>query len=235
MFSESAALYDLIYSSFKNYETEADQLAGLIKTLSDHANSVLDVACGTGEHARLLSQRFGYHVDGIDIEPEFIRIAKQKNPTGSFWQADMKEFEVERNYDVVLCMFSSIGYVKTLDNVKRTLRNFRQVLSDDGLIIVEPWFTPDAFNPGRFDVLTVETEDLKICRMSHASADGMISKITFEYLIGSSDGIRRAREVHELGLFTVSQMKKCFEDARLSARFEEPGPTGRGLYVARKY
>lgn len=235
MFSESAALYDLIYTSFKNYEAEAAQLAELIKTLSGNANSVLDVACGTGEHARLLSERFGYHVDGIDIEPEFIRIAKQKNPSGNFRQADMKEFEAGRKYDVVMCMFSSIGYVKTLENVEKTFENFRNNLADNGFIIVEPWLTPDVFMPGRFDVITVESNDIKICRMSHASADGMISRITLEYLIGRPDGIRRAGEVHELGLFTVSQMKKCFKDAGLSVRYDEPGPAGRGLYVAHKH
>lgn len=85
MFSESASLYDLIYSRFKDYEDEASQIDALIKSGHSDASSVLDVACGTGEHARILSERFGYSVDGVDIEGEFVRIAQQKNPKGRFW------------------------------------------------------------------------------------------------------------------------------------------------------
>lgn len=232
MFSESAELYDLIYSSFKDYETEAAQIAAFIESRHVTARSVLDVGCGTGEHARILSERFGYGVDGLDIEPDFVRIAQQKNPTGRFRQGDMTAFDIGRRYDIVLCLFSSIGYVRTLAGVRETLLNFRRHLAEEGLILVEPWLTPAGWKPGYVHMTTVERDDLKVCRMSHSAVEGTISKITFEYLIGRPDGISRTQEVHELGLFTIEQMVACFEDAGLTVRYEEPGFCGRGLYVA---
>jgi hypothetical protein len=48
---------------------------------------MLDVACGTGEHDRFLCA--DYRVDGIDLNPEFVRIAKSKNPAGDYHVADM--------------------------------------------------------------------------------------------------------------------------------------------------
>jgi len=46
MFSESAELYDLIYSQFKDYPAETSALASLIRAEHPMARSVLDVARG---------------------------------------------------------------------------------------------------------------------------------------------------------------------------------------------
>ena len=51
MFSASAEFYDLIYSAFKDYIGEAEQIAGLLRQHNAQCQTVLDVACGTGEHA----------------------------------------------------------------------------------------------------------------------------------------------------------------------------------------
>ena len=234
MFSESANLYDLIYSGFKDYEAEVAQIAATVKSKHPGARSVLDVACGTGEHARVLGERHGYIVDGLDIEPEFVRLAQQKSPRGRFWQADMRAFDAEKRYDVILCLFSSIAYVKTLDGVRQTLSNFATHITEDGLIVVEPWYPPEAWKPGSLYMTTVETEDLKVCRMSHSDVKGAVSIVTFEYVIGRPTGLSRMREVHELGLFTVDQMRACFADAGLSVEYDDVGPSGRGLYLATK-
>ena len=52
MFSASADVYDLIYSSFRDYPAETAQLAALIRAAHPAARRILDVACGTAEHAR---------------------------------------------------------------------------------------------------------------------------------------------------------------------------------------
>lgn len=234
MFTESAELYDLIYSGFKDYEAEAAQIATIVKSKNPRAQVVLDVACGTGEHARLLGERHGYQVDGLDIEPEFVRLAQQKNPGGRFWQADMRTFETEKRYDVILCLFSSIAYVKTIEGVRQTLSRFAAHVTANGLIVVEPWYPPEAWKPGTLYMTTAEAGDLKVCRMSHSDLNGKISTVTFEYIVGRPTGLERMQEVHELGLFTVEQMRSCFAEAGLSVEYDDVGPSGRGLYLATK-
>ena len=233
MFSASAELYDLIYAGFKDYPAEAGQLAEIIRSRHPAARRLLDVACGTGEHARLLTAHHGFAVDGLDLDPAFVRIARQKLPRAAVYEADMSEFALPGRYDVVLCLFSSIGYLRSPDRVRAAFRCFRDHLADGGIVIVEPWFAPGTLEPGRVFVKTAESADLSVCRMSHTEIDGPLSRLRFEYLIGRPSGIERATEIHELGLFTVEEMLACFRDAGLQADHEAEGPSGRGLYIAR--
>lgn len=233
MFSKTAHYYDLIYSQFKDYTKEAAQVHELIARLHPNAHKILDVACGTAEHAKILVEKYGYAVDGIDLDPTFMQIASAKLKEGKVYEADMTSFELPNRYDVVMCLFSSIGYVRTLDGVRRTLQTFRKHLADGGIILVEPWFEPDVFVPGRFAVDVARSDDVVISRVSRTSRDDRLSRLHFEYLIGTSSGIEHTSEEHVLGLFTREEMMGCLEDCGLTATYDSVGLFGRGLYVAR--
>src|SRR5262245_12149870 len=163
MFTASAEYYDLIYSTFKDYAAEADRIAALARQAKPGCRTVLDVACGTGEHARLLADR-GFEVDGLDLDPAFLRIARRKHPAGRFVEADMSDFDVAYRYDVVMCLFSSIGYLTTLDRVTRALVCFRRHLTSGGLVMVEPWFEPGVLDPTRVTTNIGEAPGMRVTR-----------------------------------------------------------------------
>ena len=233
MFTASAELYDLIYSRFKDYPAEATQVAALIRAAHPHAKRILDVACGTAEHARLLTRDHGFQVDGLDLDPGFARVAREKLPDATVFEADMVDFALPGRYDIVLCLFSSIGYLRSLENVERALGRFRAHLAEGGLVVVEPWFAPGVLEDGRVMATVAEGKDVTVCRMSHLEIDDRLSRINFEYLIGRPTGVKHAAEVHELGLFTVEEMLGCFRGAGLNAQYDPQGPFDRGLYIAR--
>lgn len=234
MFSKSAELYDKIYFKFKDYEAEAQKISELITRENPSARTLLDVACGTGEHARILRDQHGFEVDGIDLDDKFVSLAQRKNPKGNFSRADMVVFDLGKSYDIVMCLFSSIGYVKTLDRVTHALERFKAHVNEDGLILVEPWFSPGALTPGRIFLNTSQSEDLTVVRMGYNQVQGRISTLHFEYLIGSHGKIEHEVEKHELGLFTIDEMKSCFKDAGLKPTFDEDGISDRGLFTARR-
>jgi ubiquinone/menaquinone biosynthesis C-methylase UbiE len=66
MFTESAELYDAIYFTFKDYAVEAADIARHLREEHPRALTVLDIACGTGEHARLLAEKHGFE-GGISL------------------------------------------------------------------------------------------------------------------------------------------------------------------------
>ena len=232
MFDQTAALYDLIYASFKDYPAESDRLAALIARVRPGARTVLDVACGTGEHARLLRERHGLAVDGIDREPEFVRIASAKNPDGRFVVADMCDFDLGRRYDVVMCLFSSIGYVGTLDRVAQAIGRFRAHVAPGGAIIVEPWFPPGFLQDGRTSTDVGARDDVRVERRARTEVDGLLSRLHFEYDIVDHGRAYHATEVHELGLFTPEEMIAAVESNDLAVDYDPNGLIGRGLYVA---
>ena len=83
MFSESAALYDIDLRYLQELtRPESATIAALLERERPGCRTVLDVACGTGEHARLLAERHGLLVDGIDLDPAFVEIARRKHPAG---------------------------------------------------------------------------------------------------------------------------------------------------------
>jgi SAM-dependent methyltransferase len=232
MFTASAELYDTIYSTFKDYAAEVDQIVALLGEEHPSCRTILDVACGTGEHARLLNGQ-GFLVDGIDLDENLVAVARRKNPGRNFFQADMCSFSIDRRYDAVLCLFSSIGYAKTLDRVVDALRCFRKHLTDGGVVVVEPWFTPGTLDQGRTTTMTVDAPPLRITRTSQLRIVKRVSELTFDYEITGPEGTSHAREHHELGLFTVHEMLDAFAQAGLAVSHDPKGLTGRGLYLGR--
>lgn len=230
MFTKSTRFYDAIYA-FKDYESEAAQLNQRIRT---HAPSpsptVLDVACGTGLHLVYLKDQ--YTVEGLDLDPNMLEIARRRCPGVPFHQGDLVDFDLGRTFDVVLCLFSSIGYAKTVARMQQAVQTMARHLRPGGLLVVEPWLTPEVFETGRFDARFVDEPDLKIARITTTSLEGTLSIIDFHYLVGTSDGVAHFTERHEVGLFTHDEYLDAFRDAGISVDFDPDGFMGRGLYLA---
>ena len=234
LFSDSAELYDAIYGSFKDYAAEAAVIANVIRTGQPSARTLLDVGCGTGEHVMHLRAR-GFVADGLDIDPALLAIAARKVPAAEFFEADMTDFDLGTRYDVVACLFSSIGYLLEEPEVTQAFTCFAAHLARGGVILVEPWFTPDAWHTGQPRMTPpVDLPELKICRMNVSDRRGDISLLHFHYLIGTPAGVDHVEEKHELALYPVEQLLKCFRLAGLVASHDPIGLSGRGLYIARR-
>ncbi len=234
MYSKSAKYYDDIYAANgKDYRAEANKVRRFIqKYKQSKGKSLLDVGCGTGIHANLLSKH--YQVEGLDIEQKMLAAARKNYPKIRFQQGDMVNFKLGRNFDVIVCLFSAIGHVKTKTRLQRAIKSMSQHLLPGGVLLVEPWFTPDQWHPGRVYTTQVDKSDLKIVRMSFSSQKGSLSFVEFQYLIGTPKGIERDVEVLELGLFTKKEYLDAFRSAGLKVIHDSKGLDGRGLYIGIK-
>jgi ubiquinone/menaquinone biosynthesis C-methylase UbiE len=232
MFSQTARYYDKIYG-FKDYRAEAQALVQIAdQELRSGGNRLLDVACGTGQHLEHLKDHF--QVEGLDLDGGLLALARQRCPGVSFHQGDMTDFDLGRRFDVVTCLFSSIGYVGTVENLGRAMTCLARHTEPGGLVLVEPWFTPEAWQPGTVRALLVDEPELKIARVNTSFVRGRLSYFDLHYLIGTPEGTEHAVERHELGLFTREEMLAAFQAAGLEVRYDEEGLTGRGLYVGQR-
>jgi SAM-dependent methyltransferase len=227
MFGKSASIYDAVYS-FKDYEAEAERVHALIPG----ASSLLDVACGTGKH--LEQFRRWYDVEGLDLDEGLLAVARDQLGDVPLHHGDMTAFSLGRTFDVVTCLFSSIGYVGTPERLDAAVRAMADHLNPGGLLILEPWLTPDAWQVGKPHLLTVDEPDLKVARMNVSGREGRRAIIDFFYLVGTPEGVAQISERHELALFTDDEYREAFSAAGLGVEHDEQGLIGRGLYLGRK-
>ncbi len=234
MYNRSAAIYDAIYQSMhKDYAGETRKLEAFIhehKRSDD--NTLLDVGCGTGAHLAYLREHF--QVEGLDSSEQMLAEAREKYPNISFHQADMADFQLGHAFDVITCLFSAIGYVRTLPRLSQAAAAFARHLKPGGVVLVEPWFGPGALDTGKVHALFVDEPELKIARMNINRIEGRRSFLDFHYQVGTPDGIVNFMEVHELGLFTDEEYQQAFIDAGLAVFHDEVGLDGRGLYIGTK-
>jgi SAM-dependent methyltransferase len=122
LYRELAKYYDKIYH-WKDYTIETEKIKELIKQYkTTSGNSLLEVGCGTGHHIQHLQDTF--QCTGVDINNEILEVAREKLPDTEFIQANMISMDLGKKFDVITCLFSSIGYVKTYSNLMKTFDAF---------------------------------------------------------------------------------------------------------------
>ncbi len=234
MYKELAKFYDLIYS-WKDYKAEIKRIKKLIKKhKKSEGNELLDVGCGTGKHIEYLKDKFS--CIGCDLNTEILDVAKGNIIGVTFLQADMITLDLNKKFDVIISLFSSIGHVKTYDNLEQTLQNFSKHLKKGGVVIIEPWLTKSTYDAGRPGMTTYDTEDIKIARLNTTKIEGDLSILEFYYLIAERNkDVLYYSEKHELGLFEIDIFLEYMTNSGLKSEFLKDGlMKGRGLYIGIK-
>ena len=232
MYDVTARFYDKIYA-FKDYQAEAERLLGFIRGLRPKPGGrLLDVACGTGAH--MVHLRGHYEVEGLDLSAVMLEAARKKLPGVAFHEADMTDFELGRRFDVVTCLFSSIGYVVTGDALHRAVGCMARHLVPDGVLALEPWFTPATWRQGTVHLLTVDEPELKIARASTSFSEGRLSYFDLHYLVATPGGTEHCVERHEMGLFEREEIVGALRAAGLEPSYDAEGLDGRGLHLGLK-
>ena len=231
-FSETARYYDKLYAK-KTYLAEVQHLISLLEIRADTTQmTLLDVACGTGLHLEHLAKRF--HVEGLDICPELLEVARERISSVPFHLGDMTDFALGKQFDIVTCLFSSIGYVKTLNRLKDAVCRMTAHLNPNGVLVVEPWFTPKNWHPNTVHGMYIDEPELKIARINTSFVKDNVSIFDLHHLVGTPEKTEHLVEHHELGLFEVEEMISAMENAGLTVKHDVDGLTGRGLYIGRK-
>ena len=230
MFIRSAAYYDAIYS-FKDYESEAAQVAGWARRYGNGGRRLLDMACGTGRHAEHLTESF--EVTGLDLDKGLLEAARQRLPKLHFVHGDMSRAKLDQKFDVITCLFSAIGYLNKAD-LQLACVNFYQHLTPKGVVLIEPWLSQEMIRPGNVGIDQAELEGTKVVRMSRLQIEGSVSICQFHYLIGNAGEIRHEYEEHRLTLFTLNEYRQALEEVGFEFHRDEKGLTGRGMLIGVK-
>lgn len=232
MFERSARVYDLLYA-FKDYDAESRDLVSLIRERGAGAASLLDVACGTGKHLELLRSTF-HDVAGVDLDAGLLTVARERLPDVPFTRADMRAFDLGRTFDVVTCLFSSVGYLRDDEELVQAIGRMAAHLTPGGVLVVDGWVRPDAWWPGINVQALAETADgVAAARVARTWRDGDRTVLDMRYLIASADGgFEREQEIHELTLFSDEAYRAAFNAESLDPEVVRSPMEDRDRYVA---
>ena len=233
-FSEIAAYYDELYVNPEQYEIEAARAKRLIATYKlSSGNDLLDLACGTGGHVPYWLDE--YRVTGLDISPEMITRARQKFPQIEFILGNMVGFSLSRQFDALVCLYGSIGFVRTLKKLNKALLSFSAHLKQGGVLCLTPWSTKEDFKP-KIIVDAVKQPHVRIARMENVKlkAPGLI-EVDFHHLIGRDGNVTYHTQSIELGLFSRQQYSNAINRSGLELLAYYQGPDmPMGAFIARK-
>jgi len=233
-YDKFAKYYDSFYLPQLNYKANSERIRTIIKERKhSRGMDMLDVACGTGNHFKYLKKYF--NITGLDINHEMLKIARGKYPDIKFIRDDMRTFRLNRQFDVIVCLFSSIGHLKTYGNLEIAVRNFSKHLKPGGVVIIEPFIDPDKCKDNILDVFTISEPELKLTRMNTGKIKGSIVVYDFHVLAGTKGKIRYFSEKVELGLFERKKVLNIMKKSSLNAEFlEKQTGYNRGYYVGVK-
>lgn len=207
-----AEAYDLIYveATGKDYAAEAAELTALIRERAPHATSLLDVACGTGQHLACFGESFD-HVEGVELSADMRAVAARRLPGVTVHGGDMRTFTLGRSFSAVTCLFSSIGYVQTPAELDHALARFAAHLEPGGVVVVEPWFTPDQWKTGTVHHGVAARDGRVVARVSYSDRIGLKSVTRMQYLYGEDGvGVRHWADEHVMSLFSREQYLAAF-------------------------
>ena len=226
--------YDKVYS-FRDYLDEAVRLQNLIIKYSEAGgNNLLDVACGTGLHLKHLKDDFS--CTGVDVSKAMLKIAKKNVKGVTFKEADMKTLRLDKQFDVILCMLSSIGYVKTVASLEKTIGNFSQHLKKGGLVLIEPSHAKSFYVIGEPRITIYDGKDAKIARINYTNFRQATAVLNMHILIAErGKDSKYFVDKHVLGLFGINNTLRIMKAAGFKSKYLKNGMMpGRELFVGIK-
>jgi SAM-dependent methyltransferase len=97
--------------------------------------TVLDVGCGPGRHSLALARQ-GITVEGVDLAPEFVRLATEaataEDLPATSRELDVRDLDVDGRYDAVVCLCQGGFGLLGGDDEEDVLRRIAKAVSPGG-------------------------------------------------------------------------------------------------------
>jgi ubiquinone/menaquinone biosynthesis C-methylase UbiE len=164
-----------------------------------------------------------------------LRIARKKLPDIKFIKGDMRTFNLNKQFDVIVCLFSAIGHLKTNENLNKAIWNFSRHLKPGGVLLFEPFISREQFIDGHLGADFVNERNLKLARMAVGKRKGNIASFNFHFLVGEKGKIKHFTVRLGLAMFDRSRILSMMRNSGLKAKCSKKGLMKfRELYIGVK-
>lgn len=128
-----ANLYEERFMDLAIYNENYDFFCDAI---SKENPSILEIGCGPGNITKyILNKRKDFKLDGIDVAPNMIDLAKKNNPNANFEIMDCREIDsINKKYDGIICGFC-LPYLSETDGAK-FITDCNSLLTPKGVLYI---------------------------------------------------------------------------------------------------
>jgi SAM-dependent methyltransferase len=198
-----------IWEDVEVYREESELFAMLIKKHARiEVRTLLDVGCGGGKNTFHLKRHF--EVTGIDLSRAMLANARKLNPECKFRPADMRSFELKRQFDSVL-INDATAYMTTQGDLLKVFKAAYKHLKAGGVMITHPEECRESFKQSETTIWKAKTDDTDVAFIENQydpnPKDGTYEK-TFVYLIRKKGKLRIEHDLHVCGLFALDAWRE---------------------------
>jgi ubiquinone/menaquinone biosynthesis C-methylase UbiE len=125
------------------YDFWADYVMTLFHFVGHQPSALLDCACGTGNLSFELAKIPNLKVTGVDLSASMIAQAKAK-AEGVFYdlgvrfvQGNLTNFELSERFDSATCLYDSLNYVTSPEDLKAAFTNIARHVSPGGIFVFD--------------------------------------------------------------------------------------------------
>lgn len=139
-YEEFAEKYDKLVSWEDRFKRESGFYQKLFS--ENKVRTVLDCACGTGQHVIMLNQ-MGYKAKGSDLSPAMLRKAKTNSEAhgvkAEFKRCDFRDLthNFDEEFDAIICVGNSLPHLFSDEDLTKALRGMYRLLSTSGILILQ--------------------------------------------------------------------------------------------------
>lgn len=170
-------------------------------------SKILDLCCG---HGRLLLPlaKAGYQMTGLELNKKFLAIlaknAKKENLKVGIINGDMRNIPFKSEFDAIINMFSSFGYLETDNEDFKVLKSISNALKPGGKLLI------DLLNPDFYLANFTPKSWVKVGKMlilDQMSYNTKTRHAVFDFQI--LNGKNKWQETNfELRLYSLPEMKE---------------------------
>ena len=151
LYQQPAQIYDAMMGTDLEVRIFMAVVKEIKKNIKGDKNFILDLCCGTGIVANMLRDLKGIKFVGVDINKNFLRLAKKKlerNKNFSFLLGDAAHYKTNQKFNIVL-LTSAYHHIENRFK-SRLLKNIRKFLMKDGVLIIYEKAIPPYSNKTEF-------------------------------------------------------------------------------------
>ncbi len=227
-FTHVASVYDSLMSVVP-YHVWVDYVEGLWALWGFKPRRVLDLACGTGNVALELLAR-GYEAEGADYSEAMIEIARRKSPDTPFWHQDARSLQLPgAPFDACVCLFDSLNYLLTTDDLRRAFSGVRRHLAPGGSMVFD-MNTVRALETGMFNQRGTGRDD-RLTFDWHSAWDprSRLCTIAMEFRVREA---RESREGQQTRVFHETHVQRGYTESEIRSAAEDAGLELLSIYQA---